>query len=66
MLGGDADALFSVQELERCADGIGATATVQIVPATPHDLMVGRTWQACADHLADFVEQCGLEGRGKA
>ena len=63
VMGGDADALFPVRELERCAHYYGPTARVQIVPATPHDLMVGRTWQRCADELAHFIDVCGVPWR---
>ena len=66
VLGGQNDTLFSVQELERCARFYGPTAQVQIVPDTPHDLMVGRTWQLCADYLAHFVDACGAAGRPAA
>jgi pimeloyl-ACP methyl ester carboxylesterase len=58
VLGGEADRFFPPVELSRCARRYAADgARLQVVAQAPHDLMVSRARQVCADHVVRFATE---------
>ena len=61
VMGAEADALFTTQEVESVAAAHGAD--LEFVPGMAHDMMLEPGWQAVADRIAAWVQTIGTGRR---